>query len=173
MLSYKKLGITGNRLHKLPKSSIPLVKKRIEVAVREFARKGGVDLYHGVALGVDQWAASEGFKNYLDIHSYVPFKGQEKNWTEEQRLKYHDLLYKSTTVEYFGDYPKANFFFNRNRKIVEMCDILFSVHVPGETRGGAFYTTNYALKMNKPVLEVIVHPGRLENKFHVEKLSSK
>lgn len=171
MTVYKKLGITGNRPHKLPPTAIPLVKKRLEVAIRNFTRQGGEELLQGCALGVDQWAAAEGFKNNLRVHSFVPFKGQESQWSQEERLKYHDLLYISDTVKFFGSYPATKFFFMRNKEIVDLCDILLAVRTADRSDGGSVGTMNYALKKNKPVLEVIVYEDRLENKFHAPKKS--
>lgn len=169
MTVYKKLGITGNRPHKLAPGTTQLVRKRLEVAIHDFARKGGEELLQGCALGVDQWAATEGFRNGLRVQSLVPFKGQESKWSQEERLKYHDLLYMSDTVEYFGDYPAVKFFFVRNKAIVDRCDILLAVRNVEKTDGGAVATMKYALKVGRPVIEVIVHSDRIENKFHPPK----
>lgn len=166
-LEWKTMGITGNRPQKLPGYLLPQIKQRVTEAVDNFAAKGGERVIAGGALGVDTWAAEAALAAGLDLWLYLPFPDQDKDWAEEDRRHFRELKAQAKKVEYTGDRKDVSYYHERNRRIVDACDVLFSLHRTGEYNGGAYNATKYAKEQaRKPVLEVLVDEERLSNNFH-------
>lgn len=125
---------------------------------------GGVrTFYTGMALGIDQWAASI-VLNMKQQHSgirliaLVPCKTQADRWSEKQRGKYEAILAECDNVQILNDYYTRGCMHQRNRVLVESAAYLLAVYDGGED-GGTAYTVDYARKNNRQI--TIIHPDTL------------
>ena len=105
----------------------------------------------GMAIGWDTWLAQEALILSIPVHAYVPFKDQGSNWPVAPRKEYERILGESAIIKYISEDYYPNVFFERDRAMVADCDEMFSLLNPEATRGGAFYTVDYAKKQNKKI----------------------
>jgi uncharacterized phage-like protein YoqJ len=105
----------------------------------------------GTAIGFDTWIAQEALKVGLNIHAYVPFKGQGSKWPTSSRKIYEELLEKSSKVLYISEDYSNEAFLKRDRAMVDDADHIFSLLSPESTSGGTYYTVQYAKSKNKPI----------------------
>lgn len=140
---------------------------RIKSAMSEWITAliiGGVrTFYTGMALGVDQWAASivlDMKQQYSGVRliALIPCKTQADKWSEEQRERYKTIIADCDGVEILNDHYIRGCMHQRNRMLVERAAYLLAVYDGGE-EGGTAYTVNYARKNNRQI--TIIHPDTL------------
>lgn len=169
MNKHETLGVTGNRPHKLPPHSYKAIQERLWRLLSGFKKQGGQKIITGAATGIDTWAATAALSHDLSLLSYVPFPQQADNWGISDQEVYKKILGKSKEIITFGDVPKNNLFFVRNQAIVNNSDIMVAITSPVQS-GGGWWTAQFALKRNKPLIWVIVNgSGELEEKFFPSK----
>jgi uncharacterized phage-like protein YoqJ len=136
-----------------------VLREQIEVLVTE----GVTVFYSGMALGVDQWAASI----VLDIReanpsvrliAVRPHEGQANDWTEKQRELYFDTLAVCDNEIILQTHYTPSCMFERNRYLVDRADVLLAVYDGGE-RGGSAYTVKYAKEKQRRV--IVIDPDTL------------
>jgi len=95
----------------------------------------------GLAQGWDTIFLEECVKLNIPVHGYAPYPGSQyeqfKNIVKEYKLispKYHKRC-----------------FFDRDEAMVNASDMVLALLAPTATKGGTFYTRNYALDKRKPV----------------------
>src|SRR5690349_15274598 len=71
--------------------------KQIENLLREEPPAKAIS---GMALGFDSWLAYVAIKLGIPLSCYVPFKGQESRWSDEQKKFYHKTLDLADSVRY-------------------------------------------------------------------------
>lgn len=118
-----------------------------EVA-RFLVQAQGTELHHGDCVGVDaevaQLARALGYR----IVCHPPEK------SDLRAFEPYDIMHEPDS------------YFARNRRIVDTCDVILVVpwqHAP-QKQGGTWYTHDYAIKSNKPV--VIIYPGKNQGEQH-------
>jgi uncharacterized phage-like protein YoqJ len=108
----------------------------------------------GMALGVDQWAAS--CCTYLRIpwHAYVPFKGQERRWPPESQATYHRVLTYASEIRIVcgPEVDPIRAMQIRNEAMVDACDLLIAVW--DGTKGGTANCVRYAQLMGKRIYRI-------------------
>ena len=116
--------------------------KAVKIAVRNQIERLYDDGYKrfitGCALGVDIWAGESVIdlkrtKKDIELIGAVPFKGQERGWTEEQRERYEALLKNCDDVVTVSKRFNKNAFYIRDRYMVDNADIILAVY--DDTRG--------------------------------------
>ena len=121
---------------------------------------GVTSFYTGMALGVDQWAASvvldiKEMNPNIKLTAVVPHEGQSNNWTTEQRERYRDMLSACDNMVMFFRGYTPSYMFERNRYLVDRADYLLAVY-DGKENGGTAYTVGYAKEKHKRV--IIIDP---------------
>jgi hypothetical protein len=123
-----KIGITGTRSG-MNVDQLESFRERME----SFARP--LELHHGDCVGVDIEAAEIARELGIQTVCHPPV---------DEKLRAH---HKSDVI------LEQKTHFARNRSIVDMCDILFVIpfQTSHSSRGGTWYTHDYAVKKNVPV----------------------
>ena len=107
----------------------------------------------GMALGVDTWFALEAKKQGLDLHCYLPCKGQQRNWPEADQEIFKGLVrtskFKLISKELYTDGCMKN----RNQAMVRDCDWAIVVF-EGNEKSGTAQTLRMLEKANKPHIVV-------------------
>ena len=142
-------ALTGHR--DLPAS----FDRRILFDELEWLVKKGYDTFFcGMARGFDLLALQslvelkESYPLYLE--ACVPFKGQERSYSKEERLLYAELLKQCDRVTVLFDSYKNGCFLVRDRYMVDCSDILFAYCTRSD--GGTAYTVRYANSFGKEVV---------------------
>ncbi|MBE7067921.1 MAG: DUF1273 domain-containing protein [Clostridiales bacterium] len=133
--------------------SLPLMKEKIN----EMVKKGVEIFYNGMAKGFDlisaEFVLSLKSKNpNIKLIACVPFYGQEKFFSEEDKKRYQTVLKKADEVVYLSEKYYKGCMHVRNRYMAERADVLIA-YCKKQT-GGTMYTVNYFQK-NYPEKEVI------------------
>ena len=121
------------------------------------------EFYTGMALGVDQWAASI-VLNMKDSHpgirlvAVLPCETQANSWSVEQRERYFDTLALCDEVVTLNKHYTRACMFERNRHLVDHAEYLLAVY-DGSGKGGTAYTIRYGEQQRRRV--TIIHPDTL------------
>lgn len=106
----------------------------------------------GMAIGWDTWLAQVAIEMNIPIHAYVPFKGQSDAWPTQSRKTYDEILKKSECVKYISESYSSEAFLKRDREMVDDCDTVLALLNPLANNGGTYYTVQYAMRNNVPVI---------------------
>ena len=107
----------------------------------------------GMALGADTWWADAVLRAAVPLHAYVPFPGQDARWREDDRIFYRKLLAEATKVVTVCPEYRPSAFEERNRAMVDACDLLIAAW-NGKRSGGTFNALQYALRVGRDVVYV-------------------
>lgn len=146
------VAFTGHRPdklggYKLPNDTYIRVCQKIDAALKELKPEKVIT---GMALGVDQWAASIAHKLGIPYLAAIPFEGQEKAWPEASQKTYR-LLRKLAAEEVIvsqGGYS-ADKMQVRNIWMVDNCTNLIAVW--DGTKGGTGNCVEYAKSVNREI----------------------
>lgn len=146
------VAFTGHRPdklggYKLPNDTYIRVCQKIDAALKELKPEKVIT---GMALGVDQWAASIAHKLKIPFLAAIPFEGQEKAWPEASQKTYR-LLRKLAAEEVIvsqGGYS-ADKMQVRNIWMVDNCTKLIAVW--DGTKGGTGNCVEYAKSVNREI----------------------
>lgn len=127
------IGVTGTRSG-CTKEQLNTLKKILKIYVSNNTQK--TNFHHGNCVGVDTESAEIAKEIGYHIICHPPIKT--------------DLIGSFNSDEYRE--PKS--YFNRNRQIVDECELLIVVPYQSErqTSGGTWYTYDYAIKKNKKII---------------------
>ncbi len=124
--------------------------------VRLLASRGYTNFLSGMALGVDFWAAQavlslrEYYPN-LKFHCILPCIGQEKSWTDDAKTLYYSIIKKADSRVYTSRTYYKDCMLDRNKFMVNYCDLLFAVY-GGISKSGTASTINYARSQKREIL---------------------
>lgn len=142
-----KIGVTGHRPKRLAKmTEINKVTDWLDLQFYEHVDNPDDDfvLITGMAQGVDQIAAHEALLFGGRIWNYYPYKRKMHEIEDYLNTKADKIRY-----EYEKYVPQC--YIDRDRRIVDDCDILFAVW-DGEKKGGTWQTIEYARKIGRPIV---------------------
>lgn len=127
-----------------------LVARAISYAYGEGCR----DFYIGGAVGFDTVAAQQVLlfrMSHPDVtlNLVLPCRDQTAKWNDRQREMYDYLLSQADTVEYISDEYTRYCMSMRNRRLVELADILIAY--VGHDRSGSSQTKRMAESAGKRV----------------------
>jgi len=110
----------------------------------------------GMALGVDQWAASISYKLGIPFIAAVPFIGQESVWATESKKIYNKLLAKAVekVIVSDGEYSAQKLQI-RNEWLCNHSDILLAIF--DGSPGGTANCIKYAKSINMKI--IIINPN--------------
>lgn len=151
------VAFTGHRPdklggYKLPNKTYIHVCQQIEKNLLELKPE---KIISGMALGVDQWAASIAIKLKIPFVAAIPFEGQETAWPLQSQHIFHSLLkYAAEKVIVCEGGYSAHKMQIRNEFMVDRCDKLIAVW--DGTPGGTGNCVNYARNIKKEI--IIINP---------------
>ncbi len=142
-------ALTGHR--KLPEN---LNDNALYDKLEELLENGCDTFFCGMAQGFDLRAlkclADLKRRRRFTIEACIPFAGHEKSFSAEKRKEYLELLeWCDQKTVLFENYFNGCFLV-RDRYMVDCSDVVLAYCT--KNTGGAFYTTNYALKKRVPVI---------------------
>ena len=149
------VAFTGHRPDKLggfklPNPTYSYVCQQIEKSLIELKPEKVIS---GMALGVDQWAASIAHKLGIPFIAAVPFAGQETVWPAASKSIYNKLISLASEVVIVcpGTYSAAKMQV-RNEWMVDRCDQLIAIW--DGTKGGTGNCVDYATKVGKQIFRI-------------------
>ena len=139
-----KVAITGHRMERIKWHA-----KEIECWIKSQLKNlqevyGNVVLIDGMADGVDQMAAFTAIKLGVPVYCYFPYKGKMN------RAQTY-IADNAAGIRYVCDEYQDECYFERDRRMVNDCDLLLVVW-DGIESGGTWYTYNYARQRGKEIL---------------------
>ena len=137
---------TGHRPEKLNMAESE-VKKRLEEAIDKAISDGYTTFISGMARGVDMWAAEIVIKKreedaHLKLVCIPPFKGFEKNWRAEERVRFQTIIKKADFVRYTSENYSIASFQIRNCYMVNNSKRVIAAY--NGQKGGTRNTVEYA-----------------------------
>ena len=154
------LGITGHSPVKLGGWVWNPAHRRVQEYIRRCFRHLRPEyVITGMALGVEQWGAEIAIEMGIPFLAAIPFDGFEGKWPAPSQMKYRNTLSKSfrTQVVSPGGYESWKLA-EKNKWVVENSDQILSIWDGDlDPNSGVSHATNYALRIQKPVLRV--HPN--------------
>ncbi len=148
------VAFTGHRPDKLGGYELPnptylKVCKDIDRTLKELKVEKVIS---GMALGVDQWAASIAIKLGIPFVAAVPFLGQEGMWPNQSKKIYKFLLDKAGEIVIVNEGGfTAKKLQLRNEWMVDNCDVLIAVY-NGDDKGGTANCVRYAKEKKKEIV---------------------
>jgi len=103
------------------------------------------------ANGIDNWVWEYCINNNIKYNLYLPFKDKSKQiteWTKEQIELYKNVIKNASEINYW------NWYFDRNRQIVDNSDIIISWLLKWKEKSWTWYTYKYAISKNKNVYNI-------------------
>ena len=129
-------------------------RRRLFDELESIIRSGCTYFYCGMAEGFDLTALQlliELKDRYpLFIEACVPFKGQARKFSEQNRLLYDDLILQCDKVTTLSDKYQKGCFLVRDRYMADRADLVFAYCT--KKTGGTAYTVRYALSLGLKVI---------------------
>ncbi|MDE7245133.1 MAG: DUF1273 domain-containing protein [Oscillospiraceae bacterium] len=155
-------AFTGHRPHKFPwryneaDERCVALKETLKDQIVALIDNGITDFYSGGADGVDCWAALivlelRKTNPALRLHCILPHEGQADKWSDSAQERYHLILEQADSIEYVSREYYNGCILDRNRRLVNVADLLLAVY-NGERRGGTAATVRYARKAGRKVI---------------------
>lgn len=146
---------TGHREIEAPASY--LIPQKLKDVIRKLAAHGARRFLAGGAMGFDTVAALcvlELKKELPDIslELILPCRDQARTWNDRNRDLYNAILSYADRVEYLHDRYTSSCMHDRNRRLVDLCDVCVSYCI--HSGGGSAYTMSYALSQGKEVINI-------------------
>lgn len=129
------------------------LKKRLENYLIEMGfGDTNIIIRAGGAIGWDTWLAQVALDLKLELHLYLPFPDQGKQWPADSRAEYELIKCEADKVIYTSDHYHRNVFFDRDLKMITGADKVVALLNPEVDSGGTFYTVGEAKKMKIDVI---------------------
>ena len=156
-LRAKTCCFTGHRV--LPKRDIPDIRVRTERVVCSLIQEKQACFFGvGGAVGYDVLAAEVLFRlretcyPHIKVILVFPFDGFTRSWTEEQRIRYNNLLRKYDKVVCVAAHANRNAYLDRNRHLVD--GSAYCVSYCTDSHSGTAYTLDYARRCQVEIFNV-------------------
>lgn len=157
-MDYLDLGLcfSGHRPEMLPQTpeGMGLLDRKLHEELMGSHLEGHHIYYTGMCRGFDLLATQHllylGKK--IELIAVVPFLGQEKSWTWQERNLYVEILDRASQVITLHQSYQKGCYHERNRYMVDRCRTL--VGYCDSNRGGTYYTMNYARKKGLKVVNL-------------------
>lgn len=138
--------------------------KALKTLVRSLVKDGVRTFYVGMAEGFDLAAAEVVLREKkkdpsLKLVACIPFYGQERRFSDEDKKRYAAILRKADEQVYVSEHYRTTCFFERNRYMADRADVL--VAYLNQPKGGTAYTVRYFQKKkpSAPVYFLGDHEG--------------
>lgn len=127
----------------------PWLKNLRESLYEELKNSSFHTIISGMAIGWDTWLAQEALKLGMNVHAYIPFRGQGSAWPTSSKKEYERILSLCEKVKYISEEYSNDAFFKRDEAMINDCYYVYSLLNPAVTSGGTFYTVQYAKNNGK------------------------
>lgn len=143
------LGVTGHRLHLLPGyrgegSSQKLRTRLLTLAMDKLEEWHPDRVNSGMATGWDMAVAAAAMMLNIPFDAYVPFEGQDRNWSEADRTMYRSLLDEARDVHVISPTERRAAYFERDCRMVDDSSRLLALLAPQHPNSGTALTVEYA-----------------------------
>lgn len=138
-----KVAITGHRPKRLsvPEESI------YQWVTEKLKELECTEAISGMALGTDIIFAKAAMDLGVPLKCYFPYK--KKKYSKDEKL----ISGYADGVKYFSEsYVSNKCYFDRDRALVDDCDVLLAVFDNNGFWGGTAYTVQYALDNNRTII---------------------
>ena len=143
---------SGHRILPDYKKLLPKLQEETERHIQ----LGVTHFLNGGAIGFDILAAevvlSLKQKYNISLEMVLPCLDQDKTWNKKNKIRYNYILTNADKVTYLANQYYDGCMIERNRYMVDHSDYCIAYLV--NQRGGSYYTVNYALKINKNVVNI-------------------
>ena len=152
------IGVTGHRPDKILIDKFngynPYVSYRLFLLARNALRSHKPEVVvTGMALGWDLAIADAARKEGIPYIAALAFKGQESNWSDEDKRKYKILLDFADEVHVSSETPSKSAYLDRDRWVVDSSDYMIALWNKEKT-GGTAYTVRYANEREKDIVNL-------------------
>ena len=146
---------TGHR--QIPEELYDQIYCKVSDTVKSLYKRGYRHFISGGAIGFDTLCAKavlENSKEYDDIKLliYVPCKGQDKYFSEQQKADYTEIIDKADEVIVLSEHYTRWCMHQRNRKMAD--DSSVCVAYCTKDTGGTAYTVQYAQKNGLEIISI-------------------
>ncbi len=133
------------------------LKQKIRSNIETLIYSGASQFYSGMALGVDIWCAQavldlKQLRPEITLTAVIPCPEQDEKWNAQDKAVYRGILEQCSDVICVKKHYTKDCMFERNRRLVELCDLLLAVY-DGKS-GGTQYTVEYAEKKHRKVIVI-------------------
>ena len=130
-----------------------VTKKLVSFAIFQLKVYRPKEVISGMALGWDQAIAHAAYLEKIPFVAAIPFRGQELMWPKHSQELYNSLVKVASEVEIIcsGEYSPSKMQ-TRNEWMVNNSSHVMALW--DGTGGGTKNCVDYALKINKPVINV-------------------
>ena len=148
-------AFTGHR-QILPEHRTALIEL-LQVAINQAYDLGYRKFITGGALGFDTEAARELIRfrishSDISLSVYVPYIGQEENWSPAQKDAYAYILSSANEVKYISENYDSQCMKRRNQAMVNDCDMLIAYVYRDRT--GSSQTVRMARDMGREIINL-------------------
>lgn len=152
-------AFTGHR--QISPAHVPYIEELLFRGVRYAYERGCRDFFAGGALGFDTLASKAVLRlrgEYSDVrlNLILPCRDQDEKWGYAARCEYQKILRLADSVEYASESYTKYCMHNRNRRLVELSDIIIAYYNLSGS-GGTAYTVEFALKAGREVHNLFPH----------------
>jgi uncharacterized phage-like protein YoqJ len=170
----KALCFTGHRPNRLfgydftSEGNVKIIKRLRTLICRYIERRGIHTFVSGMALGIDMWSAMVVLAlkvkyPHIKLVCAIPCAEQYSKWQQKDVTMYQNILEQANEVYYVSSEPYTNWcMVARDKWMVDNTNHVLAVW-NGAHDGGTFQTVKYAMKRQRPILQL--HPETLEIKF--------
>ncbi len=158
----RSVSFSGYRLSKIKLSikditSIEEIKSSLKESILQLYRRGYTTFITGGADGFDLMAAeavAELKANHEDIKLVVivPFRGQERGYSESDKELYNNILERADTIQTLSEVYHKRTYLIRNDLMLKLSSVLIC-YFDG-VRGGTMYTVNRAKGLNFEIINL-------------------
>ena len=147
---------TGHRPEKLTRS-VAVIKKELEMQIRQAVADGMNVFISGMARGVDIWAAQIVLKlrdedGCIKLVCACPYEGFESGWSQRWQQQYKEILASADFIKYVcKDYNRSCFqirnewMVNHAARVIAVCN---------GRKGGTKNTIDYAERVSIPFVRI-------------------
>lgn len=137
-----KVAITGHRPKRLsvPEESI------YQWVTEKLKELKCTEAISGMALGTDIIFAKAAMDLGVPLKCYFPYK--KKRYSKDEKL----ISDYADDIKYFSESYGNRCYFDRDRALVDDCDVLLAVFDNNGFWGGTAYTVQYALDNNRTII---------------------
>ena len=146
---------TGHR--EIDATAACFIPSTLKNVLREAIARGAYRFLAGGAMGFDTIAALcvLELKNefpHIRLELVLPCKNQTQRWNDLNRSVYDMIFERADSVEYLHEAYTPYCMHDRNRKLVDSADLVVAYLM--HSGGGTAYTTAYAIKENKELINI-------------------
>ena len=149
-------AFTGHRA--IAHRHMPYIEELLLRGVRYAYERGCRDFFSGGALGFDTLAARAVLllreeRPDVRLRLVLPCRDQDERWSASARYEYQRILRLADSVEYISESYTKYCMLARNRRLVELSDMMIAYY-DGSGRGGTAYTVAAAEQVGREVYNI-------------------